>query len=165
MKIQIAGLSEGIHHYKFHVASSELDLGEQFSGESEIDITLDKTPTQILLSSHIRTRARFECDRCVAPFEATLSPSYTMLYVHGGSESAHLERDEFQILGASHTVIDLKDDVRQTILLSVPLKLLCSDSCKGLCPTCGKNLNEGSCMCKEERVDAHWEQLRQLRSN
>lgn len=165
MKIQISGLSEGIHQYAFEVQASELELGEQFQGTVTVHATLDKTPTQLLLTATIHTQGRFECDRCVAPFTATLSPSYTMVYVNEGSDTTDLDPSEFQLLPSGAHMIELAEDVRQTTLLAVPLKLLCSEQCKGLCPKCGKNLNEGACSCKEEIVDTRWERLRHLRAN
>ncbi len=165
MKIQIGGLSEGIHRYRFKVAADELNLGEQFRADVDVEAALDKTPTQILLTSKIRTTANFQCDRCVAPFEEELSPSYKMLYVLEGSDTGHLGPSEFQVITPGHNVIDITEDVRQTILLSVPLKLLCNENCKGLCPSCGKNLNEGICTCSEPAVDSRWEKLRKLQSN
>jgi uncharacterized protein len=66
------------------------------------------------------------------------------------------------------TVTDLRYDldplVREDILLSMPYKFLCADDCKGLCPKCGKNLNEGPCSCKPE-TDPRLEALKQLLDN
>jgi uncharacterized protein len=165
MKIQLSGISEGIHEYKFNVAAGELTLGDQFHSDLGVEVILDKTPTQVLLTSHIHAVGIFMCDRCVARFEMELSPSYTMLYVFEGVELDRLDPAEFQIISATENTLDITEDVRQTILLSVPLKLLCNERCKGLCPNCGRNLNEGSCSCKEDDVDERWEQLRQLRAN
>ena len=66
------------------------------------------------------------------------------------------------------TVTDLRYDldplVREDILLSMPYKFLCVEDCKGLCPRCGKNLNEGPCSCKPE-TDPSLEALKQLLDN
>jgi uncharacterized protein len=165
MKIQISGLSDGIHRYHFTVASSELALGGQFQGDVDVDATLDKSSNQILLTGEIRTIAHFECDRCLAPFSKPLLASYTMVYVPEGIDAAHLDPAEMQILPSGLHVIDVTEDVRQSMLLGVPLKVLCSETCKGLCASCGKNLNTGSCSCKEATVDYRWEKLRRLQSN
>lgn len=165
MKIQIGGLSEGIHRYHFKVASSELELGEHFIGDVLVETVLDKSSTQIFLTSTIKTTGRFECDRCVSPFECTLSPSYRMVYVSEGSDTEQLDSTEIQLIPAGLSVIDSTEDVRQTVLLAVPFKLLCSESCKGLCPHCGRNLNEATCSCSEPAMDSRWEKLRKLQSN
>lgn len=165
MRIQISGLSEGIHHFSFKVQASEVDLDEHFHDSLTAEVTVDKTSTQILLTAQINAVGSFECDRCIRPFTISLTPSYTMVYIHEGGSTAGLDPSEFQVLPIGANIIDIADDVRQTVMLAVPLKLLCQEQCKGLCATCGKNLNEGPCSCKEERVDHRWEQLRQLRAN
>jgi len=88
-----------------------------------------------------------------------------MFYVIEGAETEHLDPVEFQQLLPGQAVIDIADDVRQTLLLAVPLKLLCSENCRGLCPTCGKNLNEGECSCRNDVGDPRWDVLRNLQSN
>ncbi len=165
MKIQIGGMSEGIHRYRFQVASDMLQLGGQFLNDIVIDATLDKSNAQILLTASIQAAARFECDRCVSPFERALSTTYTMLYVTEGSDTDQLDPAEVQVIPAGLHVIDITEDVRQSVLLAVPLKLLCSENCKGLCPTCGQNLNTGNCSCAHEESDSRWEGLRRLRTN
>ncbi len=165
MKIQIGGLSDGIHRYRFEVPASELDLGEEFSNTITTDVKLDKSSNQILLTASIQATAHCECDRCVSPFDVSLSPSYTMVYVTEGEDTTTLDSTEVQVIPNGLHIIDVTEDVRQTTLLAVPLKLLCKETCKGLCAECGKNLNEGTCTCSEEEPDSRWEGLRRLQSN
>ena len=58
--------------------------------------------------------------------------------------------------------LDLDELVVSDILLELPTKLLCKEDCKGLCSSCGRNLNEGKCGCEEKTVDPRLEVLRQL---
>ena len=164
MKIQIGGLSEGIHQYGFTVPASDLDLGDQFAADVDVEATLDKTSNQILLTAKLTVMGDFVCDRCIGSFQRKLAPSYTMLYALEGSEPAHLDPSEFQIMPPGLHIIDIAEDIRQSILLAVPLKLLCRETCKGLCPSCGQNLNEGECSCKSELTDSRWEKLRKFGS-
>jgi uncharacterized protein len=60
--------------------------------------------------------------------------------------------------------IKLDDDVRDFALLSIPMKKLCKEDCKGLCVKCGKDLNEGPCGCKTEDVDPRWQPLTELKN-
>ena len=53
--------------------------------------------------------------------------------------------------------------LREQILLAVPLRVLCIEECKGLCPHCGKNLNEGQCSCAEPLEDPRWAALKDIR--
>lgn len=165
MKIQISGLSEGIHHYQFTVVPEELELGGEFQAQVVVDATIDKSPNQILVTCTIRTVATFACDRCTSSFVEALTPTYRMFYALEGAEPLDVDPVEFQQLLPGQSVIDIADDVRQTLLLAVPLKLLCSEGCRGLCPTCGKNLNDGACSCRNQRDDSRWDILRKLQSN
>ncbi len=163
MKIQIAGLSEGIHEYHFEPTREDLGLEDRFAEAISVDTTLDKAGTQMVLRARITTSTRVECDRCVAPFSIDLSPSYTMYYVWNESEKGRFDPSEVQVIPAGLPVIDITEDVRQVVQLAVPLKLVCRDDCKGLCPRCGKNLNDGPCSCKDTEMDPRWDRLREMR--
>lgn len=163
MRIQVGGLSDGVHKYHFEEKASEIGLGDGFQETVVVDATLEKTGHQYYLGTHIRTGGVFHCDRCVAEFTSVLSPSYHMLYVTEGTETSSFDPSELQIVPPGLNVIDITEDVRQVILLSVPLKLLCRDDCKGLCPHCGKDLNEGQCSCSDKEPDSRWDALRLLR--
>lgn len=165
MKIQVAGLSEGIHEYRFQVQPGMLELGDPFQADVIVDATLEKTGGQYFLKAAIVTEGVFDCDRCISRFVARLPSSYQMHYLPEGSAQEQLDQAEVQIVSTHFSVIDLTDDVRQTILLSVPLKLLCSAECRGLCPTCGANLNIEPCTCSETVGDPRWETLRSLRES
>jgi uncharacterized protein len=161
MKIQVRGLSEGGHQFHFDVQASEVGLGEEFS-ELHVDLVLDKTPNQIALTAAIHTAAGFSCDRCAAPFVSPVDSSYRMHYIWNDEDAGQEDVAEVQVIPQGATVIDLTEDVRQTVLIAVPLKLLCREDCLGLCPHCGKDLNQGPCDCKPVEVDNQWEKLRAL---
>lgn len=165
MKIQVGGLSEGAHHYKFEVPATDLALGEHFSKSVIVTVTLEKTGAQLALEARIHTSGSFECDRCLSHFETPLSPVYRMYFVPEGNGSLHLDPAEVQVIPPGVSFIDLAEDVRQTTILSVPLKLLCSEKCVGLCPRCGRNLNSEPCTCSDKLTDSRWEKLQQLRTN
>jgi uncharacterized protein len=79
-----------------------------------------------------------------------------------------VESDESKInityLSPDAAKIDITNDVRDYLILSIPMKKLCNTDCKGLCIKCGKNLNEGACECKQLEVDDRWKQLSDLKS-
>ena len=83
----------------------------------------------ILAEGEIDGKWELECSRCLANFNSTFAGSFDETYPETVES------------------IDLTDAVRQTVLLSVPVKPLCSTDCKGLCPKCGMNLNRGRCNC------------------
>jgi uncharacterized protein len=163
MRIQVGGMADGIYSYQLAADSASLDLDERFSRQVVVNATIEKSGTQVFLSAEIAANASFECDRCLAPFLSPLRSSYRMYYLTEGSADGTIDPLELEIVPPGFSVIDLHDDVRQTVLLSVPFKLLCSERCKGLCPQCGTNWNLGSCTCEEQAVDPRWEQLIRLK--
>ncbi len=165
MKIQVGGLSEGTHAFHFASPASDLGLGREFPREVEVVATLEKTGNQFFLSAEIHATGSFACDRCVSEFSITLSPRLKMYYLWEGSDAGRFDPSEVQMLAPGSTVIDISEDVRQTLLLAVPLKLLCRETCKGLCPHCGANLNERRCTCADAPVDSRWEGLRSIQKN
>jgi uncharacterized protein len=61
-----------------------------------------------------------------------------------------------------HHILDLTEAIRQYALLAVPMKPLCRKECAGLCPNCGKNLNQGPCDCPAQNIDPRWSKLTKL---
>jgi uncharacterized protein len=165
MKIRIGGLSEGVHQYRFQAPASAIGLDAPFQGEVTVDASLDKSGTQFLLRAEVGALGRFVCDRCTGEFELPISTSYQMYYVMDGSEQVDIDPTELQVIPPGSNSIDIADDVRQVVLLAVPLKLLCSERCEGLCPYCGKNKNVERCACTASEADSRWEILRDLRSD
>ena len=163
MKIQVGGLSDGVFHFSFAVDSTTLGLDEHFRDQVVAKARLEKSGSQFFLSTNIEALGSFECDRCLTPFPSPLASSYRMYYVTQEGADKSVDPAELQIVPPGFSVIDLSEDVRQTVLLSVPLKVLCSENCRGLCPHCGINLNAATCTCTEKTVDTRWEQLSKLK--
>jgi uncharacterized protein len=154
MKINISNLSEGVHNYEFEESPSSVNLDDRFSKQVLVTVELEKRRRQLFLTAHIKTTGKFVCDRCLEEFEREVVTDYKMAYVYDPidtagftkSKMAHFE-DEVTVLHPSTNEIFIDEDVRQYILISVPLKLLCKEDCAGLCETCGRNLNNNVCDC------------------
>jgi uncharacterized protein len=165
-RINISNLSEGIHEYRFEAEPSKIGLDERFGGVIKIEAKLDKSINQIFLQAEILAEGSFFCDRCLDNFHQELNTAYSMMYVQGARSTIDLnEEEEIQLLRADMNYIDLDDDVRQYILLTIPQKLLCREDCQGFCPTCGVNKNIASCTCGAQVVDSRWDALKKLSHN
>lgn len=162
MKVPLAGLGEGTHEFSFNSEAEAIGLGQGFSPVG-VWVVLEKTEDKYVLASRITAEAASSCDRCLAPFTAALTPSFTTHYVFRDDHTEQFGHDEVVVLPLGTPAIDISEDVRQTVLMAVPLKLLCKESCRGLCPQCGKNLNEGPCECRPETIDSRWDALRDLK--
>jgi uncharacterized protein len=80
----------------------------------------------------------------------------------GTLERTNSEEDSFFVADPSSSYFVLDDLVREAIILSLPLKPLCSEECKGLCPICGTDLNKSHCHCVIEKTDPRWDMLKGL---
>ncbi|MCI8385268.1 MAG: DUF177 domain-containing protein [Acutalibacter sp.] len=97
------------------------------------------------------------CDRCAEP----VVRDYEKSFVHTIVRETQSGEDEDWIL-APEERLDLDALILEDVLLDMPGQFLCGEDCKGLCPVCGKNWNEGPCGCGADAVDPRLEVLRQL---
>ncbi|MCT4662482.1 MAG: DUF177 domain-containing protein [Tissierellales bacterium] len=101
------------------------------------------------------------CDRCLGEFEQKNHAKWSTRVLTEESEETGDELEQF-ILLADDFLLDLETQVEEAIVFSMPMKAICKSSCKGICPTCGKNLNEGPCSCDKEQVDERFAKLKEL---
>jgi uncharacterized protein len=101
------------------------------------------------------------CRRCLEPVRVELEEDAHALFVEEGDEEAD-DPDVYLIPARSHSV-DLRPAVREQWLLVVPAFAVCREDCKGLCPTCGADLNAGPCNCDPAVTDTRWDALRAAR--
>ena len=161
MIIKIAGLSDDVHEFVFEDKIDKLDLKEPFFGNYVAKIELKKFHNQIILNSDIYTTASFQCDRCGTDFKADLRNKFQIVYLFGNySKENNVENVVY--LSSDTDKINLFNELRDYALLSVPMKKLCREDCKGLCYTCGKNLNEDPCDCGKQ-ADPRWQPLVDLK--
>jgi uncharacterized protein len=165
-RINISNLSEGIHEYIFEAEPAKIGLDERFSGILKMTVKLDKSPRQILLQAEMQVQGVFDCDRCLEQFHKQVGGKYSLVYIQGDRSTVDVKKEEeIQVLSADTNYIDLDEDVRQYIYLTVPAKLLCKEDCKGLCSVCGVNKNYKHCKCENQIVDARWDPLKKLSHN
>jgi len=164
MLIKINNLTEGTHLYKLDEPIESLGLEEPFVDKVEINLSLQKLHNQIVLETELQLHAHFECDRCNSDFNSTLETKYQIVYLFGNNPDEDGDSLNVTYLPREASEIVLDDDIRDYALLAIPMKKLCKDDCKGLCPECGKNLNEGGCDCKNHEVDPRWLPLLDLKN-
>lgn len=163
MIIKISNLSDGNHSFNFDEDVKNIGLDEQFSGNIIVNAELNKIHNQIIMQADFKANANFCCDRCLKDYNTVLSSNYKMIYLFG-IEPEDNEDVSVTYLPADADKIILDDDVRDYAFLAVPMKKLCKEDCKGLCSSCGKDLNEGDCGCQKGDIDARWLPLMELKN-
>jgi uncharacterized protein len=116
----------------------------------------------VFVTADVQGVAVLPCARCLEPVEAPLvfrveETFVPTIDIMTGRPLAVEEEDRALWIDERH-ILDLEEILRQDALLAAPVHPLCRADCRGLCPTCGKNLNEGPCDCRPE-PDPRWSAL------
>ena len=120
--------------------------------------TVRNTAGVLLMKGSVTTTIHGICDRCAAEFSRDIDFPIDVVLVTELTSEENEDQWVFPLEGDS---ADLEDIVRTVFVLNLDSKLLCRDDCKGLCSECGKNLNEGPCLCRKE-PDPRFAALKQL---
>jgi uncharacterized protein len=124
-----------------------------------LDFDVHKDKERFRLVGTVRSELELPCSRCLEPFSLPVDASFDLRFLPATEMTAHEERevqeDDFEISYYRDDQIDLNELLREQFYLVLPMKPLCSEGCKGLCPQCGTNLNTGTCTCA-----AGWEDPR-----
>jgi uncharacterized protein len=163
--------SEAAINFAHVFEPGEIDLNDdtaQVSGELEITGTARKNEAVAEVAGRIVGKLDIACHRCLNPLEVALDirfeDNFVTLDIYEKSSAEH------QIGGADLDVsvydgerIDVSELAREQILLNIPTRQICDESCAGLCEKCGANKNTEDCQCKSDEVDPRWNALKQLK--
>lgn len=155
--------SEQKVRYAMDLSGFELAKGEfPFREPVSVEGSAENRAGVVALVLNVRFSFFTRCDRCCAELvEPMTVPIKNVVVVETeGQPTGSGENDE--IIGIRDGVLELDPLVLQSILLALPMKHLCSEDCRGLCPVCGKNLNEGDCGCPKDTTDPRLAKLQQL---
>lgn len=129
----------------------------------EVNLELQQAGPDVVALGTLSGAVDLPCRRCLAPVGVRFKEEVTLLF-RAGIDTAEAERDEVYALPAKSSELDLGEAVREQVLLAVPRFTLCAETCRGFCPSCGVNLNDGVCDCTAVEVDERWAALRRLAS-
>ena len=122
----------------------------------------------IRLRGRLAAGLELQCARCLEPVPQDIKRDFELLYRPLGADAG---RDELSVTDAEAEIgyyqgdgLLLEDVLREQLLLALPLKVTCSEDCRGLCLHCGKNLNQEKCSCTVPMEDPRWAALREIRS-
>jgi len=171
MKLDVSQLLEGVSdelelEFAYEPDDRQLDDGAELREPARVRVVLTRGPQQLWLRGHIDARVQFTCDRCLKPFESELTTSYVEEYrARAADQEADEDDGEIRTVHYAGTEVDISEGIRQNLLLMLPTKRLCSEDCRGLCPYCGQDLNEGDCDCEVDEIDPRFEVLKRLQLN
>jgi uncharacterized protein len=134
-----------------------------------LNVAVRKDRMQFRLVGQVRTTIELTCSRCLEGFELPVAESFDVLYLPhtpaGTAQERMVEDDDLSTAFYEDNVIDLGQLMQEQCYLAVPMKPLCKEDCRGLCPDCGTNLNTATCQCQQTWVDPRLAVLDQLRKD
>ena len=135
-------------------------------GPLNVQMTISKEESNFMVEGHLSGGIRVKCDRCLGSYSYELQPEFRLFLSSHPQDpdqnEIELSEEDMAVRFITGDEIDIDDIVIEQIYLSLPIKSLCSERCRGLCPICGTNLNRGKCGCHEENGHPAFLKLKNL---
>jgi uncharacterized protein len=128
-----------------------------------------KDQARFRLVGTVSTTLQLACSRCLEPFEWPVNATFDLQYRPRTDADVHtrrereVETEDFADALYEDDTVDLGELMTEQFLLSIPMKPLCQEACRGLCPQCGTNLNRATCTCVNDWVDPRLAALKALK--
>ena len=137
------------------VEAASYAVGEkEFTLEDGVsyDVVLTHTGDGVLVSGIVRASATGSCDLCLDPAHLDIASEIQEYYLFDEPDDPDAYEDGFEVIGPERT-LDLSEPIADAVVMDTPFVVLCKPDCKGLCPTCGVNLNREQCDCAERAAE------------
>ncbi len=135
----------------------------QWSGQVRVDSPGFRLEAALIYSQTVA------CDRCLTPIVQDVESEIGLLVIADApqptEEEVELTTEDLEILFLEGEELDAQRILVEQLQLNVPMRTLCKEDCRGLCPRCGANRNLESCTCEVSEVDPRWEALRGLKAD
>ena len=163
-------VEEGRSEGSFEIDPEHLDLADadlEFDGPVRVTLRVVRSLQMFSVSGSLGARVSGECCRCLAEVDQVLEAPMRMLFQRRQASEEELEAvaadEDMEIYDPGTREIDLKSQICDAVVLELPLRIFCSDTCRGLCPQCGQDLNQEACNCKAEAEDPRWAALKKVK--
>jgi uncharacterized protein len=153
-----------------------LDPGDiDFAGENVRQVgpldwsaTVERANEEIRIAGSLKATVELNCSRCLEPARQEIGRPFDLFFRESDEEmydedEVELSERDTRTAFFSGTRLAMGDVLREQVLLSLPMKALCNVDCKGLCPSCGANLNVSNCNCPKEQFSPHMEKLLEIK--
>lgn len=161
-KISIDRIKDGVYRYNIADKPGSINFPVELSSDIKSEIILDKKGNNLLFKIHAETVIKVSCDRCLDDFYLPLQGETDILFTHSKTAYEDISGEASRHFHSASNEIDFGQDIRDILVLEIPMKILCSENCRGFCPGCGVNLNYESCKCATEYADPWKEELKKI---
>lgn len=145
MSLNILGKQENIAYYFVEDLNLDVSLLDErdakYDGPCSVEGTLVLKNRKVFINAVCRQIVSFLCDRCLDPAKKEFVFDFECTYQEKEGEYLY-----------SNSIVDLTEKVQEEFVVSLPIQMLCKEECKGLCSSCGENLNHKQCDC-EKKID------------
>jgi len=159
-------------HIRKEYAPGSIDYGSsevKQAGPLTVTTTAELLDGQIRIAGDLETKIEMVCARCLEPVIEEVHKDFDLLYqpLRKGvkHEEERLKDDDTEIGFFEGEGLFLADVLKEQVLLSLPMKVICQSDCRGLCPTCGANLNHEVCRCETHATDPRLAPLARLKQD
>ena len=163
LELRKIGFDQNFVSGQIEFAGEDLEQGSPLHAKGSAEL-LPESGGQLRVWGSYAVEMVAQCDRCLATVRYPLQADFDLYY----RPASDVPQEEEVKIDAGEAEIDfyedgleLEDILREQVLLALPMQRVCSETCKGICPGCGKNRNETACDCKPE-ADDRWAALRNL---
>ena len=137
-------------------------------GTLDWSASAERAGNEIRIAGTLNTTLELACSRCLEPARIAISKPFDLFFRQRDEDmfdEDEIELNEKETRTAFFTgkQLAIADILREQVLLALPMKALCTVDCKGLCPTCGTNLNSGGCDCPKENFSPHMDTLLEIK--
>lgn len=167
---------KGLAHEKVSFQGSFEPGGVDFAGDNirqvaplDWSASAERAGGEIRIVGSLKTIVELACSRCLEPARYDISKPFD-LFFRQRDEAMFDEDDEIELDDKdtrtaffTGTQLAIGDILHEQVLLALPMKALCRVDCKGLCPTCGTNLNSSACNCPTESFSPHMDTLAEIK--
>jgi len=173
LKINVSNIPEGGINLRFERNGEwfqqRLPAGSGGFVLDQVDVacTVRRMKENVFIEGNVATAAEMPCGRCLETTRLSLQSSFHYTFTPPPSlpqEDVELSATDLDFAYYEKDVIDLDATVFEQILLQIPFKPLCAESCRGLCPHCGANMNATSCDCRGVLPDERLAVLKQFKA-
>jgi len=160
MIIDLGSVLRAPRHFEFTLEPDwwqpvvEYDQILGLSSDLTVRIDISKVGNRFEIKGRVSGGLKIRCGRCLESYDTDLDTEFSLFLTQRQSVSDQIElellEEDMSIDFIEDDKIDLDEIVRAQVYLSLPMKCLCSENCRGLCPVCGINLNKEQCECRKE---------------
>jgi uncharacterized protein len=146
-------------------ASDDIWSDTELAWADVVEVRLRATEAgtgEIVARGTVSGMLRRECNRCLEPVDTSFREELTLVFVEEGREKQE-DYGGAYVFAPLRSELDMSNAVREEVILAINPYVVCNPDCRGSCPSCGADLNQGQCDCTSDETDPRWAALRELK--